>query len=332
MPVAPLPKREKKVSVGVQANGFRPNAYGDHVLTPRTPQQRNARKLEKAESRKSSATGGDVTCDVCYKIFRTKGLLTQHMLVHNNIRRFVCDVCDKAFKQKAHLKTHKRLHTGEKPYTCTMPNCDRQFAQATNLKLHLRSHENRLERVVLSVEPSGAVIASVEPAEPENGVAENNDAYHQGQNQQPHPLSTHGGEAGLDNDGDNHDEEDRKHDAQQMGMGFSTTHSSPPPTTMNDPHAHQHQPQPHHHLQHNPHNLDKLLPHQIQQPTLQHPHHHQHASPPLMTTGDGGGGGGGGMWPSRGEQQVIAGMVPVHDHIRERLMGSQLNDDVSKGH
>jgi uncharacterized Zn-finger protein len=90
----------------------------------------------------------DVSCTVCCKVFRTKGLLTQHMLVHNNVRRFVCEVCEKAFKQKAHLKTHKRIHTGDKPFQCNMPNCNRQFAQATNLKLHLRSHENRLERVL----------------------------------------------------------------------------------------------------------------------------------------------------------------------------------------
>ena len=61
------------------------------------------------KKRKSSFSVGQVVdtgvttdnkCPQCFKLFNTKGLLTQHLLVHTNVRRFPCDFCEKAFKQK----------------------------------------------------------------------------------------------------------------------------------------------------------------------------------------------------------------------------------------
>ena len=331
-PVRPPPtKREKKNNnASFDGSGFSSDfndSDRDHPLQQQPP-QRN-RKADKLEARKSTTTGGDVTCEVCYKIFRTKGLLTQHMLVHNNVRRFVCDVCEKGFKQKAHLKTHTRLHTGEKPYTCSMPNCERQFAQATNLKLHLRSHENRLDRVVLSIEPAG-----------ENSAAEESgdDNIKAGYQRQSNHNDV---EANLDDENhvktDLDEEEEHNRERHHLASGFSA-HSSPPPSSISEHQQHHHPHNPQHQQQHQPHlhhlnpHLDKLLPHQIQQQQQQQhlqPQHHshpQHSSPPLMATNENGGNG---LWSPR-DHQVIAGMVPVHDHIRDRIMAPHLNDD--KGH
>lgn len=52
-------------------------------------------------------------CMTCFKGFRNKPQLTQHELVHNNVRKHVCSYCEKAFKQICHLNQHIRVHTGK---------------------------------------------------------------------------------------------------------------------------------------------------------------------------------------------------------------------------
>ena len=56
--------------------------------------------------------GTNVGCPICFKIFGSKGLLSQHMLVHTDVRKHACLYCDKSFKQQSHLKAHIRIHTG----------------------------------------------------------------------------------------------------------------------------------------------------------------------------------------------------------------------------
>ena len=56
--------------------------------------------------------GTNVGCPICFKIFGSKGLLSQHMLVHTDVRKHACLYCDKSFKQQSHLKAHVRIHTG----------------------------------------------------------------------------------------------------------------------------------------------------------------------------------------------------------------------------
>lgn len=53
------------------------------------------------------------TCLICYKAFRNKPQLTQHELVHNNVRKHTCSYCEKSFKQLSHLNQHIRVHTGK---------------------------------------------------------------------------------------------------------------------------------------------------------------------------------------------------------------------------
>ena len=51
-------------------------------------------------------------CMTCFKAFKNKPQLTQHELVHNNLRKHVCSYCEKSFKQLCHLNQHIRTHTG----------------------------------------------------------------------------------------------------------------------------------------------------------------------------------------------------------------------------
>ena len=52
-------------------------------------------------------------CPHCYKGFKSRQQLTQHNLVHSNIRKYKCNFCERAFKQLSHLHQHHRIHTGE---------------------------------------------------------------------------------------------------------------------------------------------------------------------------------------------------------------------------
>ncbi|KAL8574844.1 hypothetical protein ACOMHN_044866 [Nucella lapillus] len=111
-------------------------------------------------------------CPTCLKGFRTKGQLTQHLLVHTNVRRHVCIYCDRAFKQLSHLQQHTRIHTGaERSHVCetclkgfftkqqlaqhTVVHtnirkylclyCDRAFKQLSHLQQHIRIHTEKGE-------------------------------------------------------------------------------------------------------------------------------------------------------------------------------------------
>ena len=51
-------------------------------------------------------------CGQCLKTFPSSQQLTQHSLVHSNVRKYACAYCDKAFKQLSHVQQHQRIHTG----------------------------------------------------------------------------------------------------------------------------------------------------------------------------------------------------------------------------
>lgn len=54
------------------------------------------------------------------------------------LRRHVCKICWKSFKRRDHLVEHVRTHTGEKPYMCQI--CSKSFAKKSNLNAHVKSH------------------------------------------------------------------------------------------------------------------------------------------------------------------------------------------------
>jgi len=67
--------------------------------------QRHAKERHRADEKNHK-------CVLCLKSFPTSQQLTQHSLVHSNVRKYPCHYCDKSFKQLSHVQQHQRIHTG----------------------------------------------------------------------------------------------------------------------------------------------------------------------------------------------------------------------------
>ena len=77
-------------------------------------------------------------CEVCFKVFKSKVYLKQHMFIHNGIRPYLCSVCSKAFRQRNHLKLHIVVHYDERPFRCNI--CDKAFKRKDKLERHMLIH------------------------------------------------------------------------------------------------------------------------------------------------------------------------------------------------
>ena len=67
--------------------------------------QRHAKERHRADEKNHK-------CLLCLKSFPTSQQLTQHTLVHSNVRKYPCRYCEKSFKQLSHVQQHQRIHTG----------------------------------------------------------------------------------------------------------------------------------------------------------------------------------------------------------------------------
>ena len=85
----------------------------EEVVSSQEPLELNLSHSEE-DSRSQRPISSDRThvCLTCFKAFKNKPQLTQHELVHNNLRKHVCAYCEKSFKQLCHLNQHIRTHTG----------------------------------------------------------------------------------------------------------------------------------------------------------------------------------------------------------------------------
>lgn len=77
-------------------------------------------------------------CGKCLKLFKTKELLTLHMLEHGKEKNFVCDTCGRVFTRQDYLYKHKLTHTGVKSHQC--PHCEFKATQRSSLTVHIRKH------------------------------------------------------------------------------------------------------------------------------------------------------------------------------------------------
>lgn len=87
-------------------------------------------------------------CEVCNRIFVSKGNLLMHMNIHNTDKvstpktnkplPYTCIYCNKQFGRPHEKVKHERIHTGEKPYKCEV--CGKTFRITYCLTLHMRTH------------------------------------------------------------------------------------------------------------------------------------------------------------------------------------------------
>ncbi|XP_065071076.1 zinc finger protein sens-like [Rhopilema esculentum] len=81
---------------------------------------------------------GPYTCEDCGKVLKRSSSLSNHKLIHKNVKAFCCEKCGTRFLRKSDLGKHYAIHTGSKPYVCNV--CDKSFSQSSNMLTHKRRH------------------------------------------------------------------------------------------------------------------------------------------------------------------------------------------------
>ena len=81
---------------------------------------------------------GPYTCEDCGKVLKRSSSLSNHKLIHKNVKAYRCDKCGARFLRKSDLGKHLATHTGSKPYICDI--CDKSFSQSSNMLTHKRRH------------------------------------------------------------------------------------------------------------------------------------------------------------------------------------------------
>ena len=84
----------------------------------------------------SSKISFKVTCYLCFKIFKNKYKLAEHMKTHDPDNAYSCKVCDKSFTNKHNYETHiKTIHSKvRKTFRCDI--CHDVFSNISNLTRH----------------------------------------------------------------------------------------------------------------------------------------------------------------------------------------------------
>ena len=85
-----------------------------------------------------SKTRKKFRCTLCSKVFKRKGCLRRHEIIHTGLKQYKCNTCDVGFRHKVNLKSHEIIHTGEKPFHCKY--CEKGFTRSFSLKKHERKH------------------------------------------------------------------------------------------------------------------------------------------------------------------------------------------------
>ena len=79
-------------------------------------------------------------CDVCLKLFSTKGALNVHYRTHTGEKPFACRICHKKFTLKGNLVRHQATHTDNRPYKCNICPEVRHFKTKFSLTRHMVFH------------------------------------------------------------------------------------------------------------------------------------------------------------------------------------------------
>lgn len=79
----------------------------------------------------------ELKCSYCQKEYKTKKLLTYHIMSHTNDKKWSCDICHKRFKHRYEVAVHNRTHV-EPSFECDI--CSKKFTQNSHLIAHKKRH------------------------------------------------------------------------------------------------------------------------------------------------------------------------------------------------
>ncbi|GFN95295.1 Zinc finger protein 236, partial [Plakobranchus ocellatus] len=112
-------------AIGVEENGGQSN---NTLLSSATQQASSIQPVGRRGFR----------CQICNKMFKRSGHLSQHMRLHANSKYLHCPVCPKSFSSAAVLRGHLRAHQGLQAHLCSI--CNAAFSTAGGLRKHMLQH------------------------------------------------------------------------------------------------------------------------------------------------------------------------------------------------
>ncbi|XP_028171072.1 gastrula zinc finger protein XlCGF26.1-like [Ostrinia furnacalis] len=85
-------------------------------------------------------TRSPLQCDICKKMYKSKGTLIEHLKHHSDVKPFTCEKCAASFYSQVSLYAHiKRVHRNIKPeFKC--PTCGYKCSRNVTLKKHIVKH------------------------------------------------------------------------------------------------------------------------------------------------------------------------------------------------
>ena len=103
--------------------------------------------LTKINTKKRKRVDG-FKCEVCDKVFSSKGNLKQHMKRHSDEYPFICSYegCNSKFKIKGDLEGHMISHSTLRPFKCTIDDCASKFKTNKELLNHIRVVHSTVRR------------------------------------------------------------------------------------------------------------------------------------------------------------------------------------------
>ena len=100
------------------------------------------------------------SCDVCKKVFSSKGNLSKHISLHKPRASLTCNVCSKSFAERGNLKKHMIIHDKMKEnYKCSV--CHKLFLSNARLEKHMNFHYKEMTLLYTCTVPAELAVDEV---------------------------------------------------------------------------------------------------------------------------------------------------------------------------